>query len=508
MAKDLQQQSEPIIEDYMNGVVPESEEQERKIRVPVVTTMTKYLFKHYRIVLYSFLNRELRTGRLERDIGFEVKNQRIDHYVCNFVGVTYWRIDRTNFWADVETTLTFDTQYGVRQWRGYLCLWFSCDEPGRMKCSVEELAEPGELDRDGLVMLSPYLVPYFTSRQLDEEAEHIWETYIPAALKDRLKRNPIDLAKEMGLSVWNLRLADHKGVNSILFMIDDEIEIEDRDTGEIQNYKIPANTIVINEAVVRPEYSAFDIYHECIHYEEHYLFFRLQEMHTNDFKRMETMEIVVKEKEKISNPIYWMEKQANRGGYGLMMPITDMLERIAVKMQTVKGYKHCGDKYEKVGMAIGADLHLPAFRVRARMIQLGHIHAKGALNYVDRKKIEPFSFDPESMRVEEHTFVIDRWTAGNLYERNTAFRETMDTGKYIYADGHIARNSCKIPLRQVIIAAGVFVFYILLEGKLSLYLGVYLNILSVPYHSILIILISLVLIAALRKLPAIHKILT
>ncbi len=106
MAKDLQQQSEPIIEDYMNGVVPESEEQERKIRVPIVTTMTKYLFDHYRLVLYSFLNRELRTGRLERDIGFEVENKVINRKVCNFIGVTYWRIDRTNFWADVETTLT------------------------------------------------------------------------------------------------------------------------------------------------------------------------------------------------------------------------------------------------------------------------------------------------------------------------------------------------------------------------------------------------------------------
>ncbi len=258
MAKDLQQQSEPIIENYMNGIVPESEQQEHKVRVPVAITMTKYLFKYYRLVPYTFLNRELLTGRLERNIGFKVLNKRINSQVCNFIGVTYWRIDRANFWADIDTELTFDTSNGIRRWRGYLCMWFSCDEPGRMKSSVEEMVTPEELDRDGLVMLSPYLVPYYTSRQIDEEAENIWRTYIPEALKDRLKRNPIDLAKAMGLSVWNLYLADHKGVNSILFMIDDVIEVENRDNGEIQEYKIPANTIVINEAVVRPEYSAFD----------------------------------------------------------------------------------------------------------------------------------------------------------------------------------------------------------------------------------------------------------
>ena len=74
------------------------------------------------------------------------------------------------------------------------------------------------------------------------------------------------------------------------------------------------------------------------------------------------------------------------------------------------------------------------------MIQLGHIHAKGALNYVDRYKIQPYSFDEESLRQSEHTFNIDRLTAGDLYEKNAGFREVLDSGKFIYADGHIVRN--------------------------------------------------------------------
>ena len=74
------------------------------------------------------------------------------------------------------------------------------------------------------------------------------------------------------------------------------------------------------------------------------------------------------------------------------------------------------------------------------MIQLGHIHAKGALNYVDRNRIQPYSFDAEALRQEEHTFNIDRITAGALYERNADFRKLMDSGKFIHADGHIVRN--------------------------------------------------------------------
>ena len=74
------------------------------------------------------------------------------------------------------------------------------------------------------------------------------------------------------------------------------------------------------------------------------------------------------------------------------------------------------------------------------MIQLGHLHAKGALNYVDRHRIQPYSFEEESLREEEYTFDISSITAGCLYEKNADFRKPMDSGKFIYADGHIVRN--------------------------------------------------------------------
>ena len=96
-----------------------------------------------------------------------------------------------------------------------------------------------------------------------------------------------------------------------------------------------------------------------------------------------------------------MEKQANRGAYGLMMPISFMRELMAEKCRTLKPYAHEGEKYEQIGLAIADALCLPHFRVKARMIQLGHLHAKGALNYVDRRRIQPYSFEDESLCEEE-----------------------------------------------------------------------------------------------------------
>ena len=135
-----------------------------------------------------------------------------------------------------------------------------------------------------------------------------------------------------------------------------------------------------------------------------------------------------------------MEKQANRGAYGLMMPVRFMRNLMAEKCRVLKPYAHEGEKYEQIGLAIAKELCIPDFRVRARMIQLGHIHARGCLNYVDRRRIQPYSFDEDSLRKDEHCFNIDMRTAGHLYEKNTDFRKVLDSGKFIYADGHIVRN--------------------------------------------------------------------
>ena len=435
---------QPDIENCSNGTAPRpnmTADGVQKMTAPVAITMTKYLFDHYRLNMYSYLNSSLRSGKLRDAVGFSFTNRKINREVCTFRGVNFWRIDHLNFWADVHVSLLLSIASGLREWRGYLCFWFSTGRSGSLTGTIEELtSEEDAPDREDMALLSPYLIPYFTSAKMDAEAENLWETYIPGSLIDPELRKAQDLARAMGLSIVHLPLYEHKGVNSVLFLIDDCALVSENGAPPVE-VRIPANTIVINTNNVKKEYSDFNIFHECVHYCEHYLFFCLQEMHHNDLLRMKTREIEIPEAgEKVSNPVYWMEKQANRGAYGLMMPMRFMRGLMAEKSRSLNRYAHEGEKYEQIGLAIAEELGLPHFRVRARMIQLGHIHAKGALNYVDRYRIQPYSFDEESLRQSEHTFNIDRLTAGDLYEKNAGFREVLDSGKFIYADGHIVRN--------------------------------------------------------------------
>ena len=66
---------------------------------------------------------------------------------------------------------------------------------------------------------------------------------------------------------------------------------KERITETPKTVSIPANTIIVNTNVVKKDYSSFNIFHECIHYELHYVFFRLQSMPGNDVRLVKTIEI-------------------------------------------------------------------------------------------------------------------------------------------------------------------------------------------------------------------------
>ena len=51
---------------------------------------------------------------------------------------------------------------------------------------------------------------------------------------------------------------------------------------------------------------------------------------------------------------------------------------------------------------------------------------------VDKTRIQPYSFDSDSLRQSEHTFNMDRGTAGSLYEKDPDFIKLLDSGKFIY----------------------------------------------------------------------------
>ena len=449
----------PEEEDCSTDIIPlgtESKSGKKKLKTADLVSMWKFMlsrqYANRRLSLYSFLCNELRSGRLSATVGFRVLNRTINRAACELVDVSLWKIDRENLYADVQVKLTLQSSTGIREWNGILVCW--CGFNPEFSMSVERLCPMIDREKDGFTRLSPFLVPYHTNKKMDEIGEHLWERYdMSGALTEPELRNAEELAHRMGLKVKYLDVYEHRNMNSILFFAESDLVIgEDREivhqdgtrdvikTGYPQTVHIPANTIVVNTNRVKRGYSGFSIFHECIHYYLHYMFFCLQQMASNDIRLVRVKEIEVEEGKEYSDPIYFMEKQANRGAFALMMPSADTRKRVVEECEKATGYKNNGGKFEIAGKALHRQLHAPHFRIRARMIQLGFIEARGALNYVDKELIQPFAFDPESWRDGSYTFVVSSGAAESLCRNNEDFRKVMGTNKFVYADGHIVRN--------------------------------------------------------------------
>lgn len=309
------------------------------------------------------------------------------------------------------------------------------------------------------------------SADMSEESAEEWEIRLaeeagaPGEDEPRgfgSRRAAEELAGKFGLSVRYLPVYHAEKTGSILFFAEGMLLIRKEnmasaEAGSIgegrsmyekahppQEMRIPAKTIVINTNMLREVYAAFSIYHEIIHYEFHYLFFCLQEMYNDDFREIKIREITVKPNEKITDPLYWMEKQASRGAYGFLMPTSWLRGEIDREARHIPRPRHAGEYFELVGRRICYKYRIANFRMRARLIQMGYIAAKGSLNWLKGgKRVEPFAFDPDNCRKIEETFVIDPFAAEKLYEENEAFRKALDSGDFIPADGHIVRNDAR-----------------------------------------------------------------
>ena len=417
----------------------------RVVVIPDLPTMTKILFDHYKSDMFRAVTEMAEYGLLRNAVGFDITACTFNRHNCFFDGPNYYKIDRERFYAEVPTKVYLETIHGEQaSWRGFLRIMFDFSE-GNRASKIMGITRDTLLATD-MVQLDRYLNPVFKNKDVDEEGERIWQKYYEEAYFNPDLRSGEALAERMGLKVLYLPVFGRKSIQSSLFFKESTILIKkDRaqDGDEPTEMLISPGTIVVNTNALRKEYSDFQIYHECYHYENNYLFFASQNIVCSDMTELPTKTLVVGEMEEVKDPLIFVEKQADRGAFALMMPRSQTNAMIEDFGHQAIGCRHAGEKYEMIGMSIVKELSLPQFRVRSRMVQLGYIEAKGCLNWADNHKLDPFSFKAEAVEDPRVTFVIDSKTLNNLAFNNAEFRNIMNSGRYIHVDGHVVRNDPK-----------------------------------------------------------------
>lgn len=416
----------------------------KTVLVPQIQSMKDYILKHHKRLIFQTINKAITAGTIELPFDVDGGQATLSAANCTIGEMSFWRYDKYTVLADIIVKPEIFAGEGFASCPLYVELWIN------MKTGMEFYAgECGFLNMlpERLYWkLSNYLIPILRKDEIEAGAEDLLLRFCPAALSDTAEHNAFVLAERMGLRVERLPLYRKDRTLSMLFfcpgtvVVQDQPEHPEDEPPKPYEVTLPGNTILINTRAVHKDYCQLEIYHECIHFDWHFMFYRLQHMHNNDINALKTRRIVITDKTQNANPLNWMEWQANRGSFGLMMPLSMMYPLVNEEKNRFSGSSlHWGKRYDAIVRKIAREYDLPKFRVRARLIQMNYIAAKGALNYVDGSYIEPFAFDL-SKGNGNYSFVLSRESLFEEYESNPVFRERIDSGHYVYVDGHVCLN--------------------------------------------------------------------
>ena len=439
-----------------NTTIPAQIHAEETVELPEIQTMSGYIRAHYEEEIVAELFRRLRCG----EVGVTCSGKRLyaiapaarmsGHPVAisPLTGKIIWVGFRREGLYFVEADLVIETEVevcgGILEGPQRVSQRYRADLYIAMEDGIE--AEYGnfrmyhyEPEEQG-VRLDEYLIPVFKWEDIEREAEDIIFHIAPEGLRDPQYLQPGVFAGRLGLKTVSLPLYQRGGTASILFFDAGEVLIwQDVQRPELPPVpvRVEANTIVLN--MMGGFNSDRAIMHECFHYMEHRLFFQLQQLHNSDILEIAKWKrIAVRKRE--HNPVEWMEWQAHVGSQCLQMPGTHLRERLREELEGENPTgRHMGYRMQAAGRVLAKEYGVRNYQMRNRMIQLGYTAAKGALNFVDDGYIEPFAFSASACR-GNRTFVISPKEVLEEYVRNEAFRDLLDTRRYVYADGHICVN--------------------------------------------------------------------
>ncbi len=418
---------------------------------PAIVKCNTYIMRHYAAGIVEDIKQRIYDGDLAPYFGIP------DFFEdCMFLNdchisprMSFWWQSRYEFLADLEVYLEADVNtdevLGKRSCTIYVTLAFCFEDQITYAFECFSGEKP---DREG-ILLDDYLIPIMSYDEVEFAGEKLWLTYLPDALRDRRYINAFHLAKAMGLRIKSLRLYHKPQTKSILYWTESIVQVQssvDSENPTPLEITVPAGTIVTNECLVPIDSRSLHIFHECFHAEYHWLFYRLQEMHNNDLRTIKKKRKVKNQSREPKNPLPILEWEAKRGSFALMFPRCVSLPQFRqLELEEQHELRHIGCALENVCRLLSGEWGVPKYLIRSRMLHLGFWQAQGALNYVQKSVdkgyyIRPFMFDRESCPGTAHTFVIDPLEALHLYERNAEYRARIDTGNYVYVDGHVCLN--------------------------------------------------------------------
>ena len=297
--------------------------------------------------------------------------------------------------------------------------------------------------------LTRTLIPYISSKRLDEVAEDFLREYYPLALLQPMALPVEEVAAKMGLNIVEASISKTMTTFGQVYFSDSEISVYDRKNDAYTPMNVVAGTIVVDPEVffMRSIGSKNNtIIHECVHWDKHKRYFELRKLFDNSLQSISCRVVEgTPADEKKRSDVHWMEWQANALAPRILMPATmtkKKIEELLLQYHVEFGRASEAFIMEMVIMQLSEIFQVTLFAAKMRAIDLGYEQAIGVFPFIDNKYLPSYSFK-QGVLQKNQTFVIGLQDVVYEYATNMAFKQKMQSGDFVYIDGLVCINNPK-----------------------------------------------------------------
>ena len=311
--------------------------------------------------------------------------------------------------------------------------------------NINECEQQEDSDND---KYSGELVPIISRDAFENEATKFLGKYYPLALQEPVAVPIRKIAEDMGLSVIEDSLISSElDIFGLVVFEDGNIKDENKNI-VIRNAK--RGTVLIDPRVYYERTLGtvnFTVAHECFHWYRHQPYHALMKMLGANDKLGKIIQCSIGSNAKDSEKwkaMDWMEWQANGVAPHILMPtntakikISELVEKYHIHFDGTDGYQ-----IEEMISELADFYGLSKQAVKMRIREMGFAKVDGAFTYVNGQYVTPFSFDASAL-TDNQSFTISSADLFKAYCLNKDFRKAIDTGKFVYVEGHVCLDDEK-----------------------------------------------------------------
>ena len=315
---------------------------------------------------------------------------------------------------------------------------------------IKECEQQEDSDSD---KYSGELVPIISRDAFENEATEFLEKYYPLAIQEPVSVPIRRIAEDMGLSIMEESLLSSElDVFGLVVFEDGNIKDKNKNI-VIRNAK--RGTVLIDPRVYYERTLGtvnFTIAHECFHWHRHQPYHALMKMLGANDELGKIIQCSIGSNSKDSEKwkaIDWMEWQANGVAPHILMPtstakikVTELIEKYQIYFDGADGYR-----IEEMISELADFYGLSKQAVKMRIREMGYAKIDGAFTYVNGQYVTPFSFDASALS-DNQSFTISSADLFKAYCLNKEFRKAIDTGKFVYIEGHVCLDNEKYIVRS------------------------------------------------------------